>query len=164
MTEKTIHKILCQSKDYHTAERHVRHFFKQSMLLNYDTFTVAKHHSHPATADQFWPELEASIVSNREILASYTSELHESGCTDINAIQNIRAGYQSKLIHLIAHFVDGFIGIDSRFFSLPEDSHWLSELQKKSILHHPEQFWLLHIEADFDSIDPTALLHHLPPE
>lgn len=164
MTDKTIHKILCQSKDFHTAKHHVNHFLKQSMLLNYDTFSVEEQHSHPATADLFWQELESSITSNREVLKSYISELHESGCTDINAIQNIRAGYQSKLIHLIAHFVDGFIGIDSRFFSLPEDSHWISPPQKETILQIPEQFWLLHVEADFDSIDSTALLHHLPPE
>ncbi len=78
MTDNSIHKILCQSKDFHSAKLHVTHFFKQSMLLNYDTFSVAEQHSLPATTDLFWLELRSSIVSNRKILASYISEQYNS--------------------------------------------------------------------------------------
>lgn len=161
MTNKTNHKILCQSSDFHTAKLRVIRFFEQSMLLNYDDLEIDSNLSYPATSELFWQTVDTSILENRKVLTSYMNELRNSGCENLSDIENITAGYQSKIIHLIAHFVDGFIGIDSLFFCLPEDSHWVSDTLRTTIRRTPEQFWLLHVKADFDSIDSTTLVHHL---
>jgi len=39
--------------------------------------------------------------------------------------------------------LDGFIGIDSVFYNLAEDSHWLSAPLRKTIEQHPEHYWLV---------------------
>lgn len=162
MTSKISHKILCQSKDLDTAQHYVSQYFKQSMLLSYDSFHIDLELSYCATADEFWQEAEAAIQQNEIVLTSYINELRDSGCTNIKDLETLSSGYQSKLIHLIAHLVDGFIGIDSHFFSLPEDSHWISKAMKERITEHPEEFWLIHLAAQSHSLESTVLLHHRP--
>jgi hypothetical protein len=160
MNNKTQHKILCKSPDFATAKQHVIRYFEQTMLLNYDSVEIDASISYPASSESFWPDADAAILKNRKLLASYIAELHHSGCQDFNDIKDITVGYQSKLIHLIAHLVDGFIGIDSLFFCLPEDSHWVSDPLKETIQQNPEQFWLLHVNANFHSIESAALVRH----
>jgi hypothetical protein len=45
--------------------------------------------------------------------------------------------------------LDGFFGIDTYFFNLEEESHWVSVELQKSMEAAPSAYWLLTIEAGF---------------
>ncbi len=49
-------------------------------------------------------------------------------------------GYKSKMLHVITHFLDGFFGIDTFFYNLEEDSHWVSEELQKKIAEAPTYY------------------------
>src|SRR4030043_54062 len=62
-------------------------------------------------------------------------------------LQELPQGYKSKILHVITHLLDGFFGIDTYFYNLEEDSHWVSEELKEKIKTNPPIFWLLSLEA-----------------
>ena len=68
-------------------------------------------------------------------------------------------GYESKVLHIITHLVDGFFGADTVFYNLEEDSHWLSDKLTDKIKEQPEKFWLLKIECS--TIDDTDRLDQI---
>nr|MBF0221200.1 hypothetical protein [Desulfobulbaceae bacterium] len=154
-----IHKMLCCADDYDAAQKHVRLFFEKSMLVTYDSVEVIRERSLVAVADTFWSELNSAIEQNRLVLNSYIQELKEAGCSSIDDCAALSNGYPSKLFHLIAHLLDGFIGIDSVFYCLPEDSHWLSASLKSAIESSPEKYWLIHAEGYFVSASKASLVH-----
>ena len=51
---------------------------------------------------------------------------------------NIKQGYLSKTLHILSHFLDGFIGIDSYFYNLIDDSHWLPSSNRPGHTKEPE--------------------------
>lgn len=153
-----IHKVLCHG-DFTTAKQHTLNFFAQTMLLHYDTVEVVREWSCPGTSTQFWQELEAGIAKNKQIMTGYLQELQDMGCQDIADLANLEFGYPSKVLHLAAHFLDGFVGIDSAFYSLPEDSHWLSDKLRRVIIDNPDSYWLLQVNAGFHAIAEAAVVH-----
>ena len=54
------------------------------------------------------------------------------------------------MLHVITHLLDGFFGIDSYFYNLVEDSHWVSEELRATIKTSPSRYWLIAVEADFE--------------
>jgi hypothetical protein len=70
-------------------------------------------------------------------------ELQETGLGRAEDLLTLQQGYPSKLLHILTHMLDGFIGIDSVFYNLIEDSHWLSAPLRSTILHKPEHYWLV---------------------
>lgn len=154
-----VHKILCCADDYKAAQNHVQLFFEKSMLVTYDSVEIIREQTLLASAESFWQELNSSIDQNKSVLNNYIQELKETGCSSIDDCATITNGYPSKLFHLIAHLLDGFIGIDSVFYCLPEDSHWLSESLKNTIESNPEKYWLIHVEGYFVSASKASLIH-----
>ena len=57
----------------------------------------------------------------------------------------------------MAHLLDGFFGIDSQFYNLPEDSHWLGESLRKQIETGPAEFWLVRVAATLESKEHQAI-------
>ena len=153
-----IHKVLCYG-DFEAARQHTLNFFTETMLLHYDTVDVGREESYSGANPQFWPELEQGIVQNKQIMAGYLQELKDTGCQYIADLADLEFGYSSKVLHLLTHFLDGFIGIDSVFYSLPEDSHWLSDKLRQVIIDDPTSYWLLHVIAGFHSVGEVALVH-----
>lgn len=154
-----VHKILCSAESFAAAESYVRGFFEKSMLIRYDTIIIEPNCSLAATDPKFWTEMEMAVGHNRTTLRKHFDELQESGCRSLADCEKLEPGYQSKLLHIIAHFLDGFIGIDSLFYCLPDDSHWLSGNMKKRILKDSTKFWLIHVEGHFLSESKASLIH-----
>ncbi|MEJ2057239.1 MAG: hypothetical protein P8X39_05310, partial [Desulfofustis sp.] len=72
---------------------------------------------------------------------------------------DLNQGYQSKILHIIAHFLDGFIGIDSVFYNLIDDSHWLSDETRDKIEQQPDRFRLLSLKCYSLTPKEATLLH-----
>jgi len=153
------HWMLCAGDDFATARGSVRSFFKKSILLAYDDVYAVEHTSCSAEDERFWRELEAGVAANRLVLRGFLDDLRAEGCREIEDLTTLSLGYPSKVLHLIAHLLDGFIGIDSVFYNLLEDSHWLSDELRDIIRETPARYWLVKVEASFMSAETAAIIH-----
>ena len=153
-----IHMILCHG-DFMSARQHTMNFFAETMLLNYDKVEVVEDKSCSAANSLFWSHIESGISQNKKLVEVYLRELEDAGCRRIADLGNIEPGYPSKVLHILAHLMDGFIGIDSVFYNLPEDSHWLSEALCSKIKAEPDSYWLLQVRASFQTLDDAVLVH-----
>ena len=154
-----IHWLLCAADDYAAACGSVQNFFRASLLLHYDTVSTVQEGSWSAVAPEFWQAVEEGIAENRRVLAGMLEELKAEGCRRIADLESLPMGYPSKVLHTIAHLLDGFIGIDSVFYNLPEDSHWLSDRFRETIRQAPARYWLIRVEARFVSTATASLIH-----
>lgn len=155
----TFHELLVQGADFAACQQQVYRFFEQTLLLRYDRLRVVAERSLPATAAAFRPRVEAGIAANRQVLAQMLQELREAGVNSLEEVSGLPTGYQSKVLHIVAHFLDGFIGIDSRFYNLADDSHWLTAEGWRKIETAPHLYWLIYLEASSPSAASAALVH-----
>ena len=88
------------------------------------------------------------------LVVGFINELTGCGVNRLDDIKNLEQGYKSKTLHTIAHLLDGFFGIDSCFFNLIEDSHWLSAALKDKIMENPGQYWLVEAHPVFEASQP----------
>ncbi|MEA3548331.1 MAG: hypothetical protein U9R66_11785 [Thermodesulfobacteriota bacterium] len=156
------HLFLTGGRDGRTARSNVLRFLDQTTLVKYDRIHIVEEHILSAEKRKFWPDLEASILENRRVIVGFINELTECGVKHLDDIKNLEQGYQSKTLHTIAHLLDGFFGIDSCFFNLIEDSHWLSAVLKDKIMENPGQYWLVEAHPVFEAsqLDRDVLSQH----
>ncbi|MDH5298013.1 MAG: hypothetical protein OEV91_03255 [Desulfobulbaceae bacterium] len=141
------HLLLADGPDFDTCRQRVEHFFARTILVKYDTVRVVAADSHAGDDPRFWPALEQGVAANRAFLAELLSDLAEAGVRSASDLATLPQGYASKTLHTIAHLLDGFIGIDSRFYNLSADSHWLPDRQRQQIEADPAHHWLISVEA-----------------
>lgn len=153
------HIILTKATDFETAKNHVLDFFEKTILLHYDHMEVITKKSYRGSDSPFWPAVENGIDENRLILRGLVQELQGAGCQKAFDLNTVQQGYQSKTLHIIAHFLDGFVGIDSALYNLLEDSHWLSPSLQKGIKQEPQNYWLIYLEVSFSSTSSASLIH-----
>ncbi len=147
------HRILLLGPDLERSKAHALRFLERTPLVQYDTVRVIAAESCPATDSRFWPWLEEGIAANRQVLARLFADLRAAGTRDFQDLLHLPQGFQSKLVHTAAHILDGFFGIDSVFYSLAEDSHWLSDSLRGQISAAPEEFWLLKVVATLEALE-----------
>lgn len=159
MEMKKTHWMLCAGDDFGSAHASALAFFNKSILLSYDALRAIEHASCSAEDSSFWEGVEGGITANRLVLRGFLDDLRAEGCQHIDDLAALPLGYPSKLLHLISHLLDGFIGIDSVFYNLVEDSHWLSEKLREKIRQTPTKYWLVRIEASFMSAETASFIH-----
>jgi len=137
------HWFLSMAPDFARAGGHVLRFLEQTQLVRYDAVRVVETESCSGADRRFRPLLEQGLAGNREVLGKLLGELRAAGIRELNDILSLPQGFQSKTFHTVAHLLDGFFGIDSRLYILPEDSHWASEGLRRQITANPEDFWLI---------------------
>lgn len=106
--------------------------------------------------------MEQALRKKRDILENFIKELSEEGYTLLSELKELPQGYLSKVFHLIAHFLDGFFGIDSYFYNLLEDSHWISQPLLKKIKKEPQRFYLIEVIAFLEK--PISMFEILTPK
>lgn len=153
------HWLLCTADDLLAACAAVQAFFSANMLLHYDTVLTVREGSWSADSAGFWPTLEQGMAENRRVLAGMLNDLEVEGYHEIGELATLAMGYPSKVLHTIAHLLDGFIGIDSVFYNLSEDSHWLSDRLREAIRQAPARYWLIRVEASFRSAATASIIH-----
>lgn len=137
------HLFLTRADHDQQARRKVRHFLAHTKLVRYAAPTIEEAGLMTASHPSFWRAMEGAIAKNRECTASLIAELEETGITLLSHLNDLPQGYPSKLLHTLAHMLDGFIGVDSAFYNLVEDSHWLSPALHEAITKTPEGYWLV---------------------
>jgi hypothetical protein len=153
------HIILVAGESKEECKSQVLNFFDKTSLLHYDRIVVDESRQLSARDNEFSIALEKALDRNRQILSELVDELGAAGFTKRSDLPDLAQGYPSKVLHIIAHFLDGFIGIDTVFYNLVNDSHWLPGETAARILEEPERFWLVSLDGYSMSPREAALLH-----
>ena len=152
-----LHDILIAGPGFEPCRQQVLRFFGRTKLIRYDEVVVMENESINGIHKNFWPMIEQGLEANQKILKEFLANLKQEGFTTLDDIQSLEKGYLSKILHTIAHLQDGFIGIDSRFFSLVEDSHGISRDLQHKIAAAPENYWILRLKGTIVSTAEDAL-------
>jgi len=145
---KLYHVMLSTGPDFETSTKKVLSFFQAFQLIRYSRIMIVKEDSLPASSPDFWDRMRNAIMENRLILEQLLKELCDEGVTAVEDLEGLSQGYKSSMLHTVTHFLDGFFGVDTYFYNLAEDSHWVSEELTRKIRSSPAHFWLLTVEAE----------------
>ncbi len=140
--------FLVEAENFQSGCEKVSFFLEKSALVNYEQIHFEKEISLPATDDRFLPRMENGMKRNRQTIRSFIDELRTIGYDTLDDLSRMQQGYESKILHIMVHLLDGFIGIDSSFYNLVEDSHQVSNRVFSRIAKKPENFWLMEIKAE----------------
>lgn len=141
------HTILVKGLDFSSAQKRVLHFFERYQLVRYSHIEVLREKSLNASQASFSKALEAAVARNHEIIHDLVDGLKTEEIIMVEQFTTMQQGYQSKMLHVLTHFLDGFFGIDTYFYNLEEDSHWVSENLQKTVLNNAKIFWLIFLKA-----------------
>lgn len=141
------HKVLVAGDSFEHCRDQVEKFFALTSLVIYDCIETRREFSRCALEPSFATELAAAEERNRLMVASLVGELEKLAGDRLASLRDLPQGYASKTLHILSHFLDGFIGIDSFFYNLLDDSHWLPSPTRQRIVEQPGQHWLLHLDC-----------------
>jgi hypothetical protein len=140
-------EILVRGADFQACKDKVIDFFQKYQLVRFSQITVLENKSLSASAPGFEDSLHQAILENRRIVHNLIEELEKEGVRRLNDLGDIPQGYKTKMLHVITHLVDGFFGIDTYFYNLEEESHWITDEFMEKIVSVPFHYWLLRLEA-----------------
>jgi hypothetical protein len=143
-----LHEFLVKGEDLAFSKKKVLQFFERYQLVRYSHISIVENTSLPATSPDFEERLNKAILKNRQIVNNLMEELGKEGISTLHDLSEMPQGFRTKMLHVITHFLDGFFGIDTYFYNLEEDSHWVSEKARRLIREPPYNYWLLSIEAE----------------
>jgi len=141
------HSILIKGQDFESCSQQVRRFFDRTMLIRYDEVAVMADESLNGAEDGFWAGIRDGLAANRKVLEGFLENLKSEGYSSLDDLRHLEKGYLSKVLHIIAHLQDGFIGIDSRFYNLEEDSHGISRELQQKVGVSPGNYWLISVKG-----------------
>jgi len=141
----------------HCSEQ-VHKFFDLTSLVIYDCIETIKGNSFSGLDSDFFDQIAKAENINRQAVQNLMDELTKAKICRVEDFHNIEQGYLSKTLHILSHFLDGFIGIDSHFYNLLDDSHWLPEVTAQAIQKNPKHYWLVHINCFATTAEEAGLL------
>lgn len=141
------HTLLLEGDSYEHCTQHVHKFFDLTSLVIYDCIEASVEKSSCGLDADFFGTIREAEKKNHQTVQELVGELTKSGIHNICDFHKIEQGYQSKTLHVLTHLLDGFIGIDSYFYNLIDDSHWLPDSTVLEIQKKPSQYWLIHIDC-----------------
>lgn len=153
------HKILVAGESFANCCDQVYKFFNLTSLVVYDCVQVIDNKCRSAMDSDFFDEISVAETKNHNTVNSLIDELQLAGAKNISDLRNLEHGYPSKLLHIVSHFLDGFIGIDSQFYNLLADSHWVNKDLQQDILASPGMYWLIHVDCYSASPAEAGVLH-----
>jgi hypothetical protein len=152
------HLILVSAPSIEKGCGQVQEFFLNSLLVRYDKIEIRIEKCHGGNDEEFNVALNNSIAANRKTLCNFIEEFKKTGFQTVNDLAKVEHGYPSKMLHIITHFLDGFIGIDSAFYNLIEDNHWISEETTRAIEATPKKFWLIHLDCYSETPEKAGII------
>lgn len=153
------HKILVAGDSFEQCCFRVRRFFDLTSLVIYDCIQVIDELCRQGLDADFFPELTKAEQKNLLTINALIDELESAGINRIGDLRSKDPGYRSKVFHVLAHMIDGFIGIDSYFYNLESDSHRLSDTERRQLRATPEKYWLIHIDCFSELPEEAGVLH-----
>jgi len=152
-----LHDVLLAGSDFASCSKQVTRFFDRTMLIRYDEILVLKNESINGTEKEFPARLQEGLAANQQAIGELLENLKGEGFATLEDIKGMEKGYVSQIFHTIAHLLDGFIGIDSRFYNLEEDAHDISLGLQQKILSAPQNYWILKVKGRIASAGKDPL-------
>jgi len=146
------HWILVKADSEKEAKIHIKSFLDKYELLYYDKIEFLE--TLRGDEIKFFDNLYSFINSNKEVIKSFINELEEEGYKTLRDLRELPQGYLSKILHTLVHLIDGFMGIDSYFYNLIEDSHFVSKKEIYAIQREPEKYYLVKIRGYSEVSEP----------
>lgn len=141
------HYFLVHSQSGELASRHVERYLAGNQLITYAEFFVWTAETLNGTDSSFWPTLDRGVAANERFARRMLEHLKEEGITTLEQLPDMQQGYLTKILHTLTHLLDGFIGIDSVFYNLIEDSHRLTQGLAEDIRATPGEYWLVPVHT-----------------
>jgi hypothetical protein len=152
------HKMLLSGDSFDHCNDQVHKFFDLTSLVIYDCIEVIESKSFSGLNAAFFDLIVKAENHNRRTMQGLIDELVKANIRKTVDLQDIEQGYLSKTLHILSHFLDGFIGIDSYFYNLLDDSHWLPSATAGIIHENPHHYWLLHVDGYATTAEEAGLL------
>lgn len=152
--------MLVEGDSFEHCRKQVADFFTHTELVRYDHVTIDDSRSRPGSHQDFNRCVTEVIRKNRRILEGLADDLKDAGVQTTTDLLTLPQGYPSKVLHILTHFLDGFIGVDSVFYNLIDDSHWLPEHTQQAISAAPDRYWLIPVDGFSDTPEKASLIHH----
>jgi hypothetical protein len=154
------HEMLVAGDTFESCRKQVVDFFTRTELVRYDRVTIDDQGSLPGSHQDFGRCVAKAIRKNRQILEELADDLKDAGVQTTADLLILPQGYPSKVLHILTHFLDGFIGTDSVLYNLIDDSHWLPEQTRQAISAAPDGYWLIPVDCFSETPERAALIHH----
>jgi len=158
MNQISQHNVLLAGDSFDHCSEQVHKFFDLTSLVIYDCIETIETQSFSGLDAQFFERIAQAESRNRQTVQGLIDELVKAKIIKTVDFQKIEQGYQSKTLHILSHFLDGFIGIDSYFYNLLDDSHWLPQVTANAIEKNPHHYWLLHVDCFATTAEEAGLL------
>jgi len=137
------HFFLVHSQSARLAAQHVERYLAGNQLISYADFFVRETEVLNGIDSHFPVAIEQGLAANRAFARRMLDHLREEGLTTLEQLLDLQQGYATKVLHTLTHLLDGFIGIDSVFYNLVEDSHGLSADLAEALRSAPVEYWLV---------------------
>lgn len=154
------HLILVAAESQEKACLQVEEFFKSTLLIRYDRVEIQGEDCCSAEDSSFTALIAKGLAANTATLDKFITEFKSTGFQTVEDLSKVEHGYPSKLLHIITHFLDGFIGVDTNFYNLIDDSHWLPEKTTEAIKEYSRQHWLIKVHCYSESPEKASLIRH----
>lgn len=141
------HYFLVRAQSARLAGQHVERYLAGNQLITYADFLFHEEEVLNGTDKRFRPTLDHGLAANRAFAQRMLNHLKEEGVTSLDQLPHLEQGYVTKVLHTLTHLLDGFIGIDSVFYNLLEDSHQVSGALAADIQDSPTAYWLVPIRT-----------------
>lgn len=158
MNQISEHKMLLIGDSFDHCSEQVHKFFDLTSLVIYDCIEAVESQSFSSLDADFVDHIVTAEKHNHRMVQELIDELKKANIRKTEDFRNIEQGYLSKTLHILSHFLDGFIGIDSYFYNLIDDSHWLPPPTAQSIHERAHHFWLLHINCFATTAEEAGFL------
>jgi hypothetical protein len=145
------HDFLVKGDTLQSCYEQVSRFLTGYTLVSYERIQLLEERSIPHNHPDFFERLQGLVQENETFLKTLIQELAAEGFHNMDDLRGLPTGYVSKLFHVTAHMVDGFFGIDSRFYNLVEGSHGVSQSLRMK-LGSPDAgdgYWLTAVECAY---------------
>ncbi len=157
------HHFLARAASPAAAEEQARAFLDKTLLVRYAEVSVESQDTMSGEHPRFWPTLAHLADQHHDLCRHFLASLRDTGIATLDDLLSLEQGYQSKLLHIFAHLVDGFFGIDSVLFNLVEDSHVVSANLRAAIKEEPRAYYLLTANCSLLSVEEASIIHRRPP-
>lgn len=144
---EAFHEFLVEGSDFDAASARVNRFLEQYQLVRYGSIEILGDRSVGGESSSFDSRLRQGVKENRSRVRAFIEELRGEGIAGLEELAGLGQGHLSKTVHTVAHLLDGFFGIDSFFFNLVEDSHWVSEETMGKIAGNPGKYMIVAVRA-----------------
>jgi len=141
------HFFLVHSQSARLAAQHVERYLAGNQLISYADFFVRETEVLNGIDSHFPVAIEQGLAANRAFARRMLDHLREEGLTTLEQLLDLQQGYATKVLHTLTHLLDGFIGIDSVFYNLVEDSHGLSADLAEALRSAPVEYWLVPVRT-----------------